>query len=82
MRVFNRYVPRLVAKHVARLFSGRLYIAGRGRFDFENGWLKAPQDATITHYQTVKEVNAVIREAYQQAMHDEPQPHAVNTHRH
>ncbi|OOE90245.1 DUF1107 domain-containing protein [Salinivibrio sharmensis] len=68
MRVFNRYSPKLVAKHVTRLFSGRVYIAGRGRFDFDNGWLKAPEHATISHYKTVEEVNRFIRDVYQEAI--------------
>ncbi|OOE76484.1 hypothetical protein BZG72_08030 [Salinivibrio sp. PR6] len=79
MRVFNRYSPKLVAKHVTRLFSGRLYIAGRGRFDFNNGWLSAPDHATICHYQTVKEVNGLIRDVYQEGLREPEQSGSLRT---
>lgn len=61
MRTFNRYVPILIAKHVYRLFQGRLYIEGRGDFEFKQGMLKAQSDANIEQYRTVKEINTAIR---------------------
>lgn len=64
MRLFNRYAPLLVAKHVSRLFSGRVYISGRGGFQFTNGWLQVPSEPEIRHYKTVKEVNAIIRQLH------------------
>lgn len=61
MRIFNRYVPMLIAKHVYRLFKGRLYIRGRGDFEFQQGMLKAQSDADFEQYRTVKEINIEIR---------------------
>ncbi|RXJ72302.1 hypothetical protein CS022_16510 [Veronia nyctiphanis] len=61
MRMFNRYIPVMVAKHVQRLFSGRLHINGKGDFEFQKGLLQAPENAEIHHYKTVKEVNQEIR---------------------
>ncbi|AMG30158.1 DUF1107 domain-containing protein [Grimontia hollisae] len=61
MRMFNRYVPSLIAKHVYRLFSGRIHIDGRGDFDFHQGMVQAQSDGNIEHYRTVKEINAEIR---------------------
>lgn len=61
MRIFNRYVPMLIAKHVYRLFKGRLYIRGRGDFEFQQGKLKAQSDADFEQYRTVKEINIEIR---------------------
>ncbi len=61
MRMFNRYTPELIAKHVYRLFYGRIHINGRGDFEFNQGAMRAPTNADIKHYQTVKEINAEIR---------------------
>lgn len=61
MRMFNRYVPALIAKHVYRLFSGRLHIEGKGDFEFHQGMMLAQSDANIEHYRTVKEINSEIR---------------------
>ena len=66
MRIFNRYLPVLIAKHVYRLFKGRLYIKGRGNFEFQQGMLKAPSDADFEHYRTVKEINIEIRRLREQ----------------
>lgn len=61
MRIFNRYLPALIAKHVYRLFTGQLHIKGKGNFEFQQGMLKAHSDADFEHYRTVKEVNNEIR---------------------
>ena len=61
MRMFKRYLPKLIAKHVSRLFSGRIYIDGRGGYHFDKGMLLVPVKAQQRHYQTVNEVNQEIR---------------------
>ncbi|AJR07523.1 hypothetical protein H744_2c0801 [Photobacterium gaetbulicola Gung47] len=61
MRMFKRYVPKMIAKHVSRLFSGRIYIDGRGGYEFNNGLLLVPVKAQQRHYQTVNEINQEIR---------------------
>ncbi len=61
MRMFKRYVPKMIAKHVSRLFRGRIYITGRGRYDFNYGQLQIPQHPEAWHYKTVNEVNQEIR---------------------
>lgn len=66
MRTFNRYIPILIAKHVYRLFQGRLYIEGRGDFEFQQGMVKAQSDADIEHYRTVKSINMEIRRLREQ----------------
>ncbi|MEZ8144395.1 hypothetical protein A1OO_12145 [Enterovibrio norvegicus FF-33] len=66
MRMFNRYFPTLIAKHVYRLFNGRIYIDGRGDFDFHQGMVQAQSDADFEHYRTVKEINAEIRRLKEQ----------------
>lgn len=60
MRLFKRYTPNMIAKHVSRLFKGRIYIYGIGTFEFDNGKLILPEKAEPRHFQTVKEVNQEI----------------------
>lgn len=67
MRVFKKYLPLLVAKHVKTFFKGRIYIHGRGRFDFQCGLLLMPNPADIPHRQTVNEVNEVISRLHMDA---------------
>ncbi|OEF51208.1 hypothetical protein A1OW_23850 [Enterovibrio norvegicus] len=66
MRMFNRYVPTMIAKHVYRLFQGRIYIDGRGDFEFHQGMVQAQSNADIEHYRTVSGINAEIKRLKQQ----------------
>ena len=46
MRLFNKYVPSQIAKHVSRFFKGRIYV---GKFEFDNAKLlipSQPEDST------------------------------------
>ncbi len=61
MRLFKRYTPSMIAKHVSRLFKGRIYIYGVGKFEFDQGKLILPERAEQRHFQTVKEVNQEIK---------------------
>lgn len=61
MRLFKRYTPSMIAKHVSRLFKGKIYIYGVGRFEFDHGKLILPERAEQRHFQTVNEVNQEIR---------------------
>jgi len=67
MRVFKKYLPLMVAKHVKTFFKGRIYIHGRGRFDFQSGLLMMPTSADIPHRQTVVEVNELISRLHMDA---------------
>ncbi len=67
MRVFKKYLPLMVAKHVKTFFKGRIYIHGRGRFDFQSGLLMMPLQADIPHRQTVLEVNELISRLHMDA---------------
>lgn len=60
MRLFKRYTPGMIAKHVSRLFKGRIYIYGIGTFEFNYGKLILPEKAEKKHFQTVNEVNKEI----------------------
>ncbi|WP_083188920.1 DUF1107 family protein [Vibrio breoganii] len=50
-----------MAKHVSRLFKGRIYIYGVGKFEFDNGKLILPHHAEERHFKTVKEVNVEVK---------------------
>lgn len=54
MRLFKRYTPSMIAKHISRLFKGRIYIYGVGRFEFDNGKLILPEKAEQRHFRAVK----------------------------
>ncbi|WNJ96217.1 DUF1107 domain-containing protein [Vibrio ruber] len=60
MRLFKRYTPSMIAKHISRLFKGRIYIDGIGKFEFDQGKLMLPEQAEQRHYRTVKEINQEI----------------------
>ncbi|MGL6262016.1 DUF1107 domain-containing protein [Vibrio sp. WXL103] len=60
MRLFKRYLPGLIAKHVTRLFKGRIYINGIGKFEFDQGKLVLPEKADQRHFRAVNEVNSEV----------------------
>lgn len=60
MRLFKRYLPGMIAKHVSRLFKGRIYIYGVGKFEFDHGKLIVPEKAEARHFKAVKEINHEI----------------------
>ncbi|MEF1289317.1 DUF1107 domain-containing protein [Vibrio sp. M260118] len=60
MRLFKRYTPSMIAKHISRLFKGRIYINGVGKFEFDNGKLMLPEKAERRHFQAVKEINQEV----------------------
>lgn len=51
----------MIAKHISRLFKGRIYINGRGSYEFDHGKLIIPEQAQRKHFVTVKEINQEIR---------------------
>ncbi|NLS12853.1 DUF1107 domain-containing protein [Vibrio sp. SM6] len=61
MRLFKRYTPCMIAKHIIRLFKGRIYIHGVGRFDFDQGKLILPEKAETQHFRAVKEINLEVK---------------------
>ena len=60
MRLFKRYTPSMIAKHISRLFKGRITIYGIGRFEFDNGKLILPEKAERKHFRAVKEINQEV----------------------
>jgi hypothetical protein len=60
MRIFKKYSPALIVKHVRTFFKGRLYISGKGAYEFDNGIMLMPVDADIKHKATVNEINRAI----------------------
>lgn len=60
MRIFHKYQPVLIAKHVKAFFSGRLFIHGRGAFHYAQGLLVMPDNPQPRHKETVYEINQLI----------------------
>ncbi len=60
MRIFKKYSPALIARHVRTFFKGRLYIHGRGAYEFDRGALIMPLEADEKHRDTVRELNSYI----------------------
>lgn len=67
MRVFKKYLPLMIAKHVKTFFKGRIYVHGRGRFDFASGHMVMPLRPDDAHRDTVQEVNDVIERLHDKA---------------
>ena len=57
MRLFKRYTPGMIAKHISRLFKGESTFTALGKFEFDNGKLILPERAEKRHFDTVKEIN-------------------------
>lgn len=60
MRFFKHYAPSMIAKHISRLFNGRIHIHGIGEFRFEEGRLIVPTQAERKHYRMIKEINVEV----------------------
>ncbi len=60
MRIFKKYVPALIAKHIRTFFKGRMYIQGKGAYEFDNGTMLMPAQADVKHASTVNEINRAI----------------------
>ncbi|AZL85659.1 DUF1107 domain-containing protein [Aliivibrio salmonicida] len=60
MRFFKHYAPSMIAKHISRLFNGRIHIHGIGEFRFEEGRLIVPTQAERVHYRMIKEINVEV----------------------
>jgi hypothetical protein len=60
MRIFKKYIPALIVKHVRTFFKGRVYIQGRGAYEFDKGALLMPLGADVKHATTVNEINTAI----------------------
>lgn len=60
MRFFKHYAPSMIAKHISRLFNGRIHIHGIGEFRFEEGRLIVPTQAEREHYRMIKEINVEV----------------------
>lgn len=61
MRIFKKYLPKMIAKHVMTFFKGRFYIQGRGAYEFDRGEIIMPLGADQLHTSTVNELNTEIQ---------------------
>ncbi len=62
MRQFRSYSRVRIARYVKGFFNGSLTIEGQGGYQFRHGRLLLPEQAGISHQQTVSEINQTIRE--------------------
>ncbi|WP_108650279.1 DUF1107 family protein [Dongshaea marina] len=60
MKIFQSYRPLQIAKYVKGFFKGRIYIHGRGSYEFCLGHLVMAPGSGILHKRTVSEVNGLI----------------------
>ncbi|MFU0967386.1 DUF1107 domain-containing protein [Kluyvera ascorbata] len=60
MKIFQRYNPFQVAKHVKTLFRGRLYIKDVGAFEFDKGKILIPKIRDKQHLSVMSEVNRQV----------------------
>ncbi|KAB2825663.1 DUF1107 domain-containing protein [Aliivibrio finisterrensis] len=60
MRFFKHYAPSMIAKHISRLFNGKIHIHGIGEFRFEEGKLLVPSQAERAQYRMIKEINLEV----------------------
>ncbi len=67
MRIFQRYNPLMIARHVKVFFRGRMYIKGVGAFEFDNGKILLPKTKDKQHLTVMNEVNRQINELQTQA---------------
>lgn len=62
MRVFKKYAPVMIARHVVLLFKGSFFIQGIGEFAFDCGKVVIGKTETINDYRlkVCREVNEAI----------------------
>lgn len=60
MKIFQRYNPLQIAKHVKTLFRGRLYIKDVGAFEFDKGKILLPRVKDKQHFSVMSEVNRQV----------------------
>lgn len=60
MKIYKRYNPLQVAKHVKTLFRGRLYIKDMGAFEFDKGRILLPRIRDRRHFSVMSEVNRQV----------------------
>lgn len=56
MKIFKKYSPKHIARYVKAFFKGRIYIQGRGAYEFNHGKLIMLKD-----YQTPKHRRKSVR---------------------
>lgn len=63
MKIFKKYSPKHIARYVKAFFKGRIYIQGRGAYEFNHGKLIMLKDyQTPKHRRTVSEINHCIEQ--------------------
>ena len=61
LRIFQKYRPLQVARHVKSFFRGRIYIKGVGAFEYDEGRLLPPTRKNKRSLAVMSEVNNQIK---------------------
>ncbi|RXJ73335.1 hypothetical protein CS022_10160 [Veronia nyctiphanis] len=61
LRIFQKYRPLQVARHVKGFFRGRIYIQGVGAFEYDEGRLLPPTRKSKRSLAVMTEVNNQIK---------------------
>ncbi len=60
MRIFKKYAPLQIAKHVSAFFKGYFYIQGKGAFRFDGGKVIIDASQDDATRQICREINRSI----------------------
>ncbi len=60
MRIFKKYAPVQIAKHVSAFFKGYFYIQGMGAFRFDGGKVVIEPSQTDAERRICREINNSI----------------------
>lgn len=66
MKIFKKYSPTHIARHVKAFFKGWIYIQGRGAYAFDQGKvIMLNNHRSLKHRQTAAEINRCIEQFHQ-----------------
>lgn len=60
MRIFKKYAPVQIAKHVSAFFKGHFYIQGKGAFRFDGGRVVIDPQQDAETRRICREINSSI----------------------
>ena len=61
IRVYKKFTPSLIARHVRTLYRGRFSVEGFGTYEFDRGGVVLPRDADKRSLDLVTAVNREIK---------------------
>ena len=61
LRVFKKFTPVLIARHVRTFYRGQFSVQGVGTYEFDRGGVRPPRDADKRSLAIVSEINREIQ---------------------